>query len=620
MRIAFCTLFILLASPSFAQYCYWQQHVDYQMKIEFNDAKHQYTGTQHLVYTNNSPDTLHQVFFHLYPNAFQPGSMMDVRSRTIKDPDSRVGDRISKLKPDEQGFLKINSLSQNGSPLEYTVIGTILEVKLAQPIRPGKKATFDMEFLGQSPVQIRRSGRDNAGGVAYSMAQWYPKMCEYDYQGWHADPYIGREFYGVWGDFEVEITMDSAFTIAGTGVLQNPEEIGHGYLPKGEKPERPEGNKLTWKFKAENVHDFVWAADEEYIHDIVTMDKGPVLHFFYKNNPDIISTWKKLEDYTVQIFDLANRWFGVYPWPVFSVIQGGDGGMEYPMATLVTGERELGSLVGTTCHETLHAWYYSALATNEGYYPWMDEGFTTYASYKIMGEIFNPEEDNRTGRYYNSYIRRALAHKEEPMSTRADYFNTNGAYSTSSYSKGAVFVAQLGYVMGDNVLQNTLIRYFNEWKFKHPHPVDFMRIAEKESKMQLDWYLSYMVNTVETIDYGIHRVEGTNNHTRVVLERIGNFPMPIDLTVTYKDSSRITYTIPLTVMYGAKSAENDNLNWGFEVEKAWQWTNPKYAFTIERPIDEMLSLEIDPTRRMADIDRSNNLIQINPDTESVILN
>lgn len=620
MRITLSSLLIMVGLAAHAQSGYWQQHVDYKMDVRLDDSKHQYTGTQTLVYTNNSPDTLYRVFYHLYPNAFQPGSMMDVRSRTIEDPDSRVGSRISKLSPDEQGFLKVNALSQNGDSVMYEVQGTILEVILAKPIRPGKKARFEMNFTGQSPVQIRRSGRDNAGGVAYSMTQWYPKMCQYDAYGWHADPYIGREFYGVFGNFDVRITLDSAFTIGGTGVLQNPEEIGHGYLPKGKMLKRPAGNQLTWHFVAEKVHDFAWAADKNYVHDVVQPDNGPVFHFLYKDNPDIADTWKKVQDYTVQIFHLADSLFGKYPWPQYSVIQGGDGGMEYPMATLITGERELGSLVGTTCHEALHEWYYGVLASNEGYYPWMDEGFTTYASYKIMSLIFNPEEDYRTGRYYGSYLRMAKDKTEEPMSTRGDYFNTNRAYSVSSYSKGAVFVAQLAYVIGDKVLQNTLHRYYDTWKFRHPRPNDFIRVAEKESGMELDWYLAYMMNTTETIDYGIGRVEGMENQTRIDLRRIGNFPMPIDLAVTFRDGSTAIYNIPLRVMRGAKSSADDAIRDAYSVEKPWPWTNPDYTLTLDHPLKDIESIEIDPSGRMADVDRNNNQINIENGTETIILN
>jgi len=160
---------------------YWQQQVDYEMEIDFDAKDYQYDGSQVLEYTNNSPDTLKRVFYHMYFNAFQPGSEMDVRSRTIEDPDSRVGDRISKLSDKEIGFMRAKTLQQDGKKLNFKLVGTVLEVELNEPILPGKSSTFKMDFEGQVPVQIRRSGRNNAEGVELSMTQWYPKMAEYDF-------------------------------------------------------------------------------------------------------------------------------------------------------------------------------------------------------------------------------------------------------------------------------------------------------------------------------------------------------------------------------------------------------------------------------------------------------
>ena len=223
------SIFIFSISFAIAQPDRWQQAVKYKMDVDFNIKKHQVEGEQILEYTNNSPDTLDKVFYHLYFNAFQPNSMMDVRSRTIIDPDRRVADRIVKLSKSEQGFQKINSLKMNGSKVEFKEVGTILEVTLKEPILPHSIVVFEMEFTAQVPSQIRRTGRFNKEGIEYSMAQWYPKMCNYDYQGWHANPYVGREFYGIWGDYDVKIEIPSNYIVAGTGVLQNKDEIGYGY-------------------------------------------------------------------------------------------------------------------------------------------------------------------------------------------------------------------------------------------------------------------------------------------------------------------------------------------------------------------------------------------------------
>lgn len=581
----------------------WQQRIEYTMNVELDVQSHLLKGKQQLIYYNNSPDTLNRVYYHLFFNAFQPNSMMDVRSRTIADPDSRVGDRIYALKPDEIGYQKINRLKQNGKAVKHTVEGTILVVELNQPLLPKTKATFDMEFTAQIPLQIRRTGRDNEEGIAYSMAQWYPKMVEYDHEGWHANPYIGREFHGVWGDYDVKITIDSAFTVAGTGYLQNPETIGHGYTEKPVTPKAKKG-KLTWHFKAPNVHDFVWAADPDYVHTTAQVPNGPKLHFFYQ--PDTLTqNWERLPDFTIRAFQYMNEHYGQYPYDQYSVIQGGDGGMEYPMATLITGHRSLGSLVGVTVHELVHSWYQMVLASNETLYPWMDEGFTTYASNIIMSKLFSIPGGPHASTY-RTYFAMVKSGLEEPLITHADFYNTNRAYGVAVYYKGAMLLHQLGYVIGEEALQKGLLRYYNTWKFKHPNPTDFRRIMEKESGLELGWYFQQWVNTTNTIDYGIKTVINTNDSTFVTLEKKGLMPMPLDIEVTFKDGSKVQYYIPLRIMRGEKPQEDKSLP--REILADWPWTNPEYTFAIPQKANIIKLIEIDPSERMADVDRENNVM------------
>ena len=583
----------------------WQQRVEYTMEIDMNVDNNQFDGKQKLVYYNNSPDTLKKVFFHLYFNAFQPGSMMDVRSRTIEDPDGRVGDRIFGLSPKEIGFQEIQSLKQDGKPLKYIVENTILEVELARPILPNKKTTFDMVFKGQVPLQVRRSGRDNSEGIRYTMTQWYPKICEYDYQGWHANPYVGREFHGVWGDFDVKIKIDSDYIIASTGILQNPLQIGYGYEKAGEKVKRPNGDKLEWHFKAENVHDFAWGADPEYAHDTKQVPDGPLLHFFYKKDANYASKWQEGQDYIVKAFQFMNKNFGKYPYKNFYVIQGGDGGMEYAMSTMITGNRSLGSFVGVSVHELIHSWFQGVLATNESLYAWMDEGFTTYATNLTMAELFGSGGSNPFRGNYGGYFAIVKRGKEEALSTHADHFITNTAYGTAAYSKGCVFLAQLRYVIGEKAVAEGMLRYFNTWKFKHPNVNDFIRIMEKTSGLELDWYKEYFVNTTYTIDYGIKSLKEENGKALLTLERVGQMPMPVEVLVTYNNGKKVLYYIPLTILRGEKSEFNSD----YEVKTSpdWPWTYPNYQLMLDGKISDIKSIEIDPSQLMADINKENNL-------------
>ncbi|MGY5851289.1 M1 family metallopeptidase [Salegentibacter sp. F14] len=603
MKKIFLSLTLLATSLMFSQNntAYWQQHVDYKMEVNMNVENFQYSGTQELEYTNNSPDTLNRVFYHLFFNAFQPGSEMDVRSRTIQDPDRRVGDRISKLAPEQQGFLKVSSLTQNGINLNYEEVGTILEVNLSEPILPGEKTVFKMEFNGQVPQQIRRSGRNSSEDIALSMTQWYPKLAEYDFEGWHADPYIGREFHGVWGDFDVKLTIDKNYTVAATGYLQNADEIGHGY---SEEEVDTQEDTHTWHFVAPKVHDFSWAADPEYIHDTRIAEDGTELHFFYKDNEEIKENWKNLQSKTEELLMFFNEKIGPYPWDQYTVAQGGDGGMEYAMLTLITGERKFQSLVGVTAHELAHAWFQHLMATNESKHEWMDEGFTSYISSVAMNRVMQTNAENPHTGSYRGYLQLANSGIEQPQTTHADRYSRNAAYGASAYSKGAVFLAQLGYVIGKENLDKTLKRYYKDWKFKHPTPNDFIRVAEKVSGAELDWYLMDWTQTTNRIDYAVKNVEEVDeNSTKIILQRNGQMPMPIELSINYTDGEQQIHYIPLQMMRWEKEPETEN----WVQEKDWAWAYPTYELKINRPKSEIKSIEIDDTHLMADVDRNNNV-------------
>jgi hypothetical protein len=592
---------------------YWQQHVDYTMDVNMDVKTYQYTGTQKLVYTNNSPDVLDRVFYHLYYNAFQPGSEMDIRLQNIKDPDNRMMEngvsRISTLSESEMGYLHVETLMQDGQAVSFKEEGTILVVDLAKPVPSGGKTTLEMTFKGQVPLQIRRSGRNSSEGVALSMSQWYPKLSEYDYEGWHPNPYIAREFHGVWGNFDVKLTLDKDYTVGGTGYLQNPQEIGHGYETPGTVV-KTKGKTLTWHFVAPNVHDFMWAADPEYIHDTVEMEDGPTLHFYYKNNPEIIENWKKLQPKTEEAMRFFSKNIGKYPYEQYSVVQGGDGGMEYAMSTLVTGNREFSSLVGVMVHEMAHSWFQHVLATNESEHEWMDEGFTTFISSLCMNEIMEQNKQNPFEGSYKGYYALVNSGLEKPQTTHADRYTTNFAYGISAYSKGAIFLSQLGYVIGQDKLMETIRTYFEDFKFKHPVPNDVIRTAEKVSGMHLDWYLTDWTKTTNTIDYGIQNVIADGDKTKVSLERIGEMPMPLDILVVGADGTQSTYYIPLRMMYGEKSNPYTNLD--RTVLDDWPWTNPAYEFTIDMPMENVTAIVIDPSQLMADVDGENNIYQSNP--------
>ena len=573
----------------------WQQNADYEMNVDIDVESYRFNGSQEILYTNNSPDTISKVYYHLYFNAFKPGSQMDVRSLNISDPDSRVKDRISKLEKNEEGDLSVFELKQDGKPVFFEQQETVLLARLNKVLLPGKKTKLTLLFEGVVPKQIRRSGRNNKDGVALSMTQWYPKLAEYDFEGWHPNPYIAREFHGVWGDYSVKITIDKNYILGGTGYLQNSSEIGYGYHPKNKTIDHSEKEKLTWHFFAPSVHDFTWAADPDFVHDVVKGPNDVDLHFLYKTNQE---NWRKLQPHSVGLMKYFNENIGEYPWKQYSIIQGGDGGMEYAMSTLITGGEQYSRLLGTTSHEMAHAWFQHILANNEAKHPWMDEGFASYIDVLAENSVLGKTPKNPFKRSYDSYRRLANSGVEQPQTTHSDRYNYNFAYSVSAYSKGSVFLAQLGYIVGPKTLKKILKRYFNEFKFKHPSPNDFKRVAEKVSDLELEWYLNDWTRTAEKIDYAI-----TYNEGIAVLERKGLIPMPIELVVTFKDETKKHYYIPTDLMRGVKK----ELSSSFEILPSWGWASPFYSFPLQK---EVVKIEIDPSGLLADVDLKNNLYKL----------
>ena len=580
---------------------YWQQAVEYTMEVALDHESATYSGVQKIVYTNNSPETLNKVFYHLYFNAFKPGSEMAVRQKNSADKNTRFKVSIDSLTPKQEGYLRVSGLTQNGVLLNPIDSETILEVPLHASIAPGESAIFELSFEGHVPDVIRRAGKNSREGIAFSMAQWYPKMAEYDREGWNADPYTGREFHGVWGSFDVKITLNKDFMVAASGYLQNAESIGKGYSDR--KRSKTKKGKITWHYIAPMVHDFTWAADVDYIHDTYPGPNDVDLHFFYKNDPEIIENWKRLQPHTAELMEYYNSKVGQYPYKQYSVVQGGDGGMEYAMLTLITGGRNYGSLFGVTAHELAHSWFQHVLATNETKHEWMDEGFTSFISSLAENEILNQNKDFPLEGSYRGYYALAASGGEMSQSTNANRYYHNYAYERTAYSKGAVFLGQLSYIVGKEKVFEILQAYYNEWKFKHPLPNDLRRIAERISGIQLQWFLTDWTQTTNTINYSINAVEEAMAGTTIRLKRKEVMPMPLEILIQYKNGEIELHYIPISLMRGEK--ENPyGLEW--KIQPDWTWANLDYSFTIDKEKNQIEAIVIDPSNLMADIDKTDN--------------
>ena len=613
MNKGFITILTLLFGLLSAQKGpYYQQQAKYKMDIDVDAKNFTYNGNQTLTYTNNSPDELNVVYFHLYWNAFKPGSMMDQRVASQgKNGDSRLQkdgiSRLSSIPKDEEGAQNIHWIKQNGKDLKFEVQETVMKVYLDSPIKPNTSTKFTMEWDAVIPMQIRRAGRNNSEGVDMTVTQWYPKIAEYDYDGWATFDYVGREFHAPFSDFEVNIKIDKDYVIGAGGTLENPSEV-KGYDPKASL-KADKNNKVTWKWTAKNMLDFAWAADRDYtVESFVVLD-GPKVYFVYQKS-EKTKYWSEAKPYVTKFFQIMNATYGRYVYPSYSFIQGGDGGMEYGMCTMILGEaKSVDGLVSLMVHEGGHSWNQQIMAYNESVRPWMDEGFTSYYDDSIMYQLFPPKTPKAnpftaTLDRYRNFVKRGI---EEPAGWLGDHHDNGTAYSFASYYKGELFLVQLGYIIGEQNLALVMKEFYNQWHLKHPTDRDFMHIAQKISGMDLKWFHHYWINTTKTIDYAIKDIKYGEFATKVTLENKGSIPMPIDFSILTTDKKVVNYQIPLNMTHTWKQKD---IYGDFKTEAYWPWTQKEYTLTIPYNKSQISALGIDFSQRLADVNLEDNLVEV----------
>lgn len=613
MRKGFSVLVLFCVVWIFGQQsAYYQQYAKYKMNIDVDAQNFTYQGKQTITYTNNSPDELKVLYFHLYWNAFKPGSMMDQRVQNQgKDGDGRLQkngiSELASIPADEEGAQNIHWIKQNGTNLKFEIQETIMKVYLNSPMKPNSNISLEMEWDAVIPKQIRRSGRNNAEGIEMTMTQWYPKLAEYDYDGWATFDYVGREFHAPFSDYDVEINIDPNYVIGAGGILENPSEV-KGYS-ENSSIKTNKDNKATWHWTAKNILDFAWAADPDYSVESFTVLDGPKVFLVYQKN-EKTAFWEESKPYVQKYFQLMNATFGHYVYPTYSFIQGGDGGMEYGMCTMILGNaRSLEDLVGLMVHEGVHSWFQQILATNESMRPWMDEGFTSYAEDKVMYQLFPPKDfvPNPFTGAINGYIRFAKSGKEEPAVWLGDHHDNGSAYSVSSYTKGELYLVQLGYIMGEQNLSLVMKEYYNQWNLKHPTDRDFLHIAQKISGMDLKWFQHYWINTTKTIDYGIKNIVYGDSSTTITLVNNGEIPMPIDFSILTEDQKVINYQIPMNM---TRTWKTEDIYGAFQTLNYWPWTQKEYTFTIPYTKSQISALGIDFSQRLADVNPNDNIVEV----------
>ncbi len=595
---------------------YWQQDVYYNIKAKIDEETDIISATEQLIYTNNSPDELNVVYFHLYQNAFQPDSYLEeLQFQNGKNP------KYGEYESQKLGTV-INDITVNGLNVKTELDNTILKVYLPNTLNTNSSITFDIEFktyFDSGDLRRRMAIFNSWGFKHYNGVHWYPRICVYDAKfGWTKDQHLGKEFYGNFGGFDVELDFASNFVVGATGFLLNRDEV----LPKELREKLDienfkdklwnstpsvitpyiKGERKIWKFHAENVHDFSFTADPTYrIGEAWWQDK---VCYSLAQEPHA-SRWQNAAEYAAEIIKVFSEDFGRYTYHKM-IVADARSGMEYPMLTLDSGEDP--SYRGLLVHEIGHNWFFGQVGNNETYRALLDEGFTQFLTawglIKIDGEylVTNKTTDKYKAhfekptkaidsRVYSAYINDATKYNDPVIATHSDCFNgalSHGGGYRHVYYKTASMLYNLQYVLGDELFLDAMKHYFNTWKMAHPYTEDFRNTVIQYTKVDLNWFFDQWLESTKRIDYSV-KVKGNT----VTFERKSRMQMPIDFKVIAKDGNSYDYHIPNN--WFVKKTDATVLDkW-----HGWDLIHPYYTTTLNIPsgIEKVI---IDPSGRLAD--------------------
>jgi len=497
------------ASPAPA---YWQQEVRYDIKVTLDETGHSLKGFEDLVYTNHSPDTLHYIYMHIWPNAYKDNTTALYRQL------STIEERKEKLKRiKENGYIDQLAFTAGGAPITtepHPQYADILKLLLPQALLPGASVTFTTPFFVKIPSYFSRLGHE---GKSYMITQWYPKPAVYDSKGWHEMPYLDQgEFYSEYGSYDVHITLPATYVVGATGQLLTTTEA-EAYKNTGHPPHKTSPTK-TLDYHADNVHDFAWFADQNFIvrHDTLQLPSGKIIDVFSYYRPNGNKEWNNSLSYIKDAVLHYSKWVGEYAYPVVSAVEGpgntSSGGMEYPMITLITSPHaDKAELDGVIAHEVGHNWFYGMLGSNEREHPWMDEGINTYYEFRyeaekyrsngILGNSMIPSNVKKLGTedfldaIYNVIDQLKAA---KPIETPAPDFTSEFDYGLVVYARTALWMHVLEKDLGKETLEKGMKNYFSEWKFKHPYPENLQASLEEVTHTSLD-KLFALLNTTDPL-------------------------------------------------------------------------------------------------------------------------
>ena len=603
---------------------YWQQDIYVNLEASLDDSLNTIDGKENLVYYNNSPDTLHELYFHLYQNAFQPGSYLDDQYK-----DNKVITNFGHY--EKQGLgTTVSSCIEDGNAVAPEIDNTMMRIKLKKPLVPNASVNVQLVFrtyFDNGSMRRRMKMFKHDGVTQYDGVHWYPRVSVYDRKfGWTTDQHLNREFYGDFGTFDVSLSLPSQYILEATGTLLNENEV----MPKDLREKldiknfakqkngiteiiKKDGSRKTWKYHAEDVHDFAWTCDPSY--RIGEVDWNGVRCIALAQESAAWG-WQHTAAHVAKVIETYSKDFGMYAWPKIVVADARDG-MEYPMLTLCGGT-EPGSK-NVINHEVGHEWFFGMLGNNETYRAMLDEGFTQFLtvwSFDRMDNGYPPHSPKadpfnlkpaREGASYYGYLRSAIQGDNTTLNTHSDQFNgaigQGGGYGLV-YHKTSTMLFNLQYVLGDSLFLRAMSHYFNQWKICHPYVEDFRNSIISYTHVDLNWFFDQWIETSKVIDYEVKKVKRGDapGEYNVTFKRKGRMQMPIDFTVYNKEGQKFSYYIPNTDFQKHTSATT---------LPKWQgWDNIREEYTATVKINGKLkNVVIDTSYRLADINLLNNSLK-----------
>jgi hypothetical protein len=583
---------------------YWQQQVDYVIKAALDTVAQRVIGQERITYTNNSPDTLRYFWIQLDQNLFASGS----KGSRLFHPEQRPSAQepeggVTLTQVAEPAAGAPGGKARPGRKLRYLVNGTLMKVELARPLAPGGTQLLDIGWSFPFSPHSNRMGIELIDGShVYEVAQWYPRLAVYDdVRGWNTEPYLGQgEFYLEYGSFDVSLTVPANMLVAATGTLQNPTHVltptqrqrlaqarssDSTVVIRGKQEINDPGSRprssgtLTWRFTADSVRDFAWAAARHFIWDAARANNGRTLAMsFYP--PAAEPIWNQSTQYVRFAIENYSSWYP-YPYPVAVNVNGIEGGMEYPMIIFCHNRTDPQALFSVTDHEIGHTWFPMIVGNNERLYAWMDEGLNTFMNYYNWEKKF-PGVYNRRGNA-GLYIPYALSGREEPIMTPADQIK--GSLGITAYTKpGLGMILLRDRILGPGRFDAAFREYIRRWAYKHPTPADFFRSIEDGVGEDLSWFWRSWLYTTERLDQAIDSITVSDSAgvvSRVHLRSASAMPMPVPLELKMEDGTARRLDLPVEIWYGGN----------------------RYAVPVT---GRVIGATIDPRQWFPDVKRENN--------------